>query len=383
MPESDKPIEPVKVLHLISNLSVGGAEQSLCRLVKDMDGSRFHCTVVSMTDVGPVGKAIQQTGCPVYAIGMKKGMADPRGILRLERIIHRIRPHILQCWMYHANLLGLMVAPTLPVIWNIRCSDMDLRQYRLSYRLSVRAGAIVSKFPRAVISNSESGRIWHEKLGYRPRRWVTIPNGFDTTIYRPDAEAAGAVRKWLNIPQSTVLIGMVARFDPMKDHAGFFMAAKELFGMYPNTHFVLAGRDIHRENPRARSLLQGMRFQEKFHLLGERKDVRRIMAALDILCSSSAYGEGFPNVIGEAMAVGIPCVVTDTGDSKELIGDTGIVVPARNPDALCDGWIQLIKAGAEARKNIGLRARERIEKHFNISACVSKYEELYERILVC
>ncbi|MEA3222160.1 MAG: glycosyltransferase, partial [Thermodesulfobacteriota bacterium] len=367
-----QPIKPIKILHLISTLDTGGAETSLFRLVTNMDKESFNNIVVSMTDIGPVGKEIQACGIPVYALKMKKGLPDPRGVWRLYRLIHQLRPAIIQCWMYHASILGILASAKRHIIWNIRCSDMDLGRYGHVYRWSIKLGALLSGYPDMIVANSHAGRITHESLGYHPKRWEVIPNGFDTGIFKPDPEARAHIRAALDIPKDAIVIGLVARLDPMKDHKNFFKAANVFLTSHAHVHFILAGKGVSINNPVAADLMGGIAKKDRFHLLGERDDIVCVFAALDIASSSSSYGEGFQNTIGEAMATGVPCVVTDVGDSKVIVGDTGIVVSKKDHGALAHGWDQLISAGLPAINKMGMAARERIVQFYTMNIVIER-----------
>jgi glycosyltransferase involved in cell wall biosynthesis len=368
----------IKVLHLISSLNIGGAEQNLRNLVEKMDTNEFRNTIVSMTDIGMLGEGIIRLGIPVIMLNMKKGVPDPRGILRLHRIVKTLQPDIIQTWMYHANILGLLFSTPRPVIWNIRCSDMDLSRYGLIYRLTVQAGALMSGRPALVIANAYAGKSAHERFGYHPRRWEVIPNGFDTERFKPDVATRDEVRRELQIPPEAISVGLIARFDPMKDHQNFFKAMYDLQSMYPDVHYVLAGRGIDAANPAFHSLKPPI--TDNLHLIGERHDIHRILAALDISILSSSFGEGFPTIIGESMSAGVPCVVTDTGDAPILVGDTGIVVPRRNPKALASAISGLIHAGPAARAALGHKARIRILDQYSIDLTVKQYETLYKEL---
>lgn len=371
------PEQPIRILHLISTLNIGGAEQNLGHLVTGMDQTVFQNMVVSMTGSGPIGEKIAGLGIPVAMLNMKKGLPDPRGVLRLRRIIRVFQPDIIQTWMYHANLLGLLFTSARPLLWNIRCADIDISQYGHIYRWSVLAGAYSAKVPQAVIVNSVAGKDTHEQLGYRPHRWEIIPNGFDTGLYRPDPEARVGMRTELNIPPDAIVIGLIARLDPMKDHRTFFAAAHILLDAYPDVHFVLAGRGIEPANPSLQTMLGGM--ARHLHLLGERHDIPRILAGLDIATSSS-ISEGLPNTIGESMAVGLPCVATDAGDSRRLVDDTGLIVPRQQPGALAAALAQMITAGLEVRADLGEKARMRIMTSYSLTAAVEGYQTLYREI---
>jgi len=371
----------LKVLHLISTLDVGGAEQNLLRLLTSMDKGAFHNEVVCMTQPGVVAARIEQTGTPVRSLGMEKGVPDFAAILNLCSLANALKPDLIQCWMYHANLLGLTLLKPGATIWNIRCSDMDLSLYGPVYQLAVKAGARLSHIPSAVIANSHAGKAVHEILGYHPRRWAVIPNGFDTGFFRPDDAARSQIRKELNIPADAFVIGLICRFDPMKDHASFFEAARLFREMHPQTHFLLAGRGVTRENPQIREIMGPAGDDEHLHLLGERGDMERIYASLDVASSASAWGEGLPNAVAEAMACGIPCVATDVGDTRLLMGDTGIVVNKSSPRELCGAWDLLARNGAEARRDMGLKARERIVQHYTQEQTTGSYEALYREIM--
>lgn len=351
---------------------------NILRLVQSIS-KKYENRVVSLTTIGPVGETIRDLGVQVQALSMKKGMPDPRGAVKLARIIRRFQPDIIQCWMYHANLLGLAVSHRRRLVWNIRCTDMDLARYGMVYRWTVRAGALFSSIPDAIVVNSQAGRDFHASLGYSPRKWDVIANGFDTTMYRPDASSGQYIRARFAIPENAPVIGLVNRYDPMKDHATFFRAASLLSQNNSAVHFVLAGRGVIEGSPEISPHQGTMKKIRNIHLMGHRDDIPRVLNALDIAASSS-ISEGLPNAIGEAMATGVPCVVTDAGDSALLVGDTGIVVPKRDPEALCAAWQRLLDAGADFRETMGERARKRIMEHYSLQAMIRRYEDLYRNL---
>jgi len=366
----------VTILHLITGLETGGAEGMLARLVLRIDRSRFRSVVVSMTDTGAVGPVIASAGIQVEALGIRRGMIDPRGVTRLIRLLRRYRPDIVQTWLYHADLLGLIAArlgyaPHLA--WNIRCSDMAGPSV---------VRAILSRcsaLPEIVIINSLAGRRFHEGIGYHPRRWEYIPNGYDTALLRPDETARLRLRAALGIDPGAIVIGLPARYHPMKDHAGFFAAAQRM-AAHPEVVFVLLGAGT---EPTNRDLVQAIEahgLMPRLRLLGERADMNAVYPAFDIATLSSAFGEGFPNVLAEAMACGVPCVATDSGDAAEILGEFGIIVPTRDPQALAEGWQRMIALGAEGRRALGLKARARIVDNYDLDQIVSRFEMLYGEI---
>ncbi|HYG84893.1 MAG TPA: glycosyltransferase [Azospirillum sp.] len=266
------------------------------------------------------------------------------------------------------------------ILWNVRCSDMNMQEYRWMSRPLPWLLAKLSPMPDAVVINSETGRRVHEYYGYEPRSWEMIPNGFDLTRFRPDAAARQRMRAELGVPDVVVLIGLPARFDPMKDHLTFLAAATNLVEKEPNVGFVLIGRGLTDDNQWLRSRIAACGLGKHVHLLGERKGIDRLLPGLDIVTLSSAFGEGFPNVLGEAMACGVPCISTDVGDAAHIIGDTGLVVAVRDPTAMAVAWRTLILAGAERRRELGRRARERIAENFSLPLIIGRYEALYEEV---
>lgn len=369
---------PVTVLHLITGLERGGAETMLAKLVEGLDPARCRSIVVSMTDEGVLGARLRAAGVPLVTLGLRRGRPTPAALARLLAIMCRERPSVLQSWLYHADLLALVaswMAPGTALAWNLRCSDMELGQYSRQIRLVRRLLAWASGRPAAIIVNSEAGRRFHASLGYHPRAWSIIPNGFDTERFRPDPAARQAWRQRLGLGEGEILVGMVARVDAMKDHATFLAAAALVAAHRPDVAFVLAGRGTE-------SLALPAGLVGRLHALGERDDVAAILAALDLAILSSAFGEGFPNVLGEAMACGVPCIATDVGDSAAIIGDTGLIVPARDPQALAAAILSWLDRDPAARREAGAAARRRIIEHFALPAIVERYASLYEGLAV-
>jgi glycosyltransferase involved in cell wall biosynthesis len=366
------------MVHLITGLGIGGAETMLYKLLSRMDRDRFRSVVVSMITPGPMGERIQALGIPVYTLGMQRGRPTPGHVARLSRLLRRWQPDILQAWMYHADLMGLIagrIAGVPRILWNLRCSDCVIGASRTTL-WTFKACALLSHLPSAVIANSEAGRRFHASRGYRPRRWVVLPNGFDLDLFKPDDQARCAVRAQLQLASDVPLVGVVGRYDPPKDHGNFLRAAMLLSERNPEAHFLLVGREVVPDNSELMEVVGSHSVRERLHMLGERSDMPAIMAALDVLVSSSS-SEGFPNVIGEAMCCEVPCVVTDVGDSAILVGDSGVVVPPRDPEAIAAAVEKLLDAGASARHALGMAARRRMEERYNLPVIVRRYEELY------
>ena len=305
------------------------------------------------------------------------------GITKLYHILKKQRPHILQTWLYHADLIGLIIGrlSSVPkILWNVRCSNVDFKYYAKTTRLIFAMLSRLSRFPDAVVINSEAGKLFHIKSGYNPQKWEVIPNGFDTERYKPNREIRDSFRKSLGLGESAYIVGIVARYDPIKDYLNFFEAARRLSVAFPNVYFVIAGRGINKGNDDLNKMILKNGLNENTFLLGERDDLPEIIPAFDIGTLSS-FSEGFPNVLGEYMLCGVPCVSTNVGDSSNIIGNTGIIVPPNNPEALAKAWLDLLVMTFEQRTDLGLKARKRIVDKFSISKVVEKYEKLYFEML--
>jgi glycosyltransferase involved in cell wall biosynthesis/SAM-dependent methyltransferase len=364
---------------LITGLEAGGAERMLTRLASGSDRDRFASLVVSMTAGGAMAGILTRTGIRVETLEMPRGLLDPRGIVRLLRILRKWRPHVLQTWLYHADLLGLCArllshAPRL--LWNIRCTE-SVGSAALRRILSS-----CSALPDGVVVNSVAGQQFHQqRLGYHPKRWEYIPNGFDTRELRPDEGARHRLRGELGIAETATVIGMAARHHPMKDHTNFLAAAARLAERRADVVFVLAGSGITSDNRAIAAAIGGHGLTRHMRLLGERTDMTTVYPAFDIATLSSAFGEGCPNALGEAMACGVPCVATDSGDSAQLLGDTGLVVPPRDPAALSAAWERFADMPSDERRGYGRIARERIVRNYGIDVIIRRYEALYAEIV--
>ena len=374
----------LKIAHIITGLNAGGAEIMLYKLLSGLDREAFEPRVVSLTDIGPVGEKIKLLGVPVRALGMRRGVPDPRGVWRLVQQLKAERPHLVQTWMYHADLLGGLAARLgsgIPVVWNIRHSNLDPVGNKRTTIWTAKVCARLSHcLPARIVCCSEASSRVQTALGYAGDKMMMIPNGFALTAFKPDAKARTAVREELGISQEALLIGLVGRFDPQKDHRNFVEAAARLRTDCPQVHFLLCGDGVNWNNAELTGWIGEAGLRQQFHLLGRREDMPRLTAALDI-ASSSSCGEGFSNVIGEAMACGVPCAVTDVGDSAFIVGETGLVVPPRNPEALAQAWKKLIQMGPEGRQKLGEAARKRILENFSLPDIVARYEALYKEVV--
>lgn len=373
----------IKVMHVITTLGPAGAETMLTRLVSGMDGTTFENEIVSLTGILDLADNMRAIGVPVRSLGMKKRLPNPLLVLRLARWIRQSKPDVIHAWMYHANLIGALAASlagSVPVIWGIHHTTFDPRVDRRRTMFVNRACAFLSQgFAARIVCCSEASLRVHKELSYPADKLEVIPNGCDPERIKPDPAARVSVREELDIPSDAILIGIAARFHPHKDHPNFIHAAALLHNQMPQVHFLLCGLNITRENSQLTRWIEEAGIGDRCHLLGLCQDMPRFFAALDIATTSSC-SEAFPVVIGEAMACGTPCVVTNVGDSALIVDKTGLVVPPQNPEALSRAWRQLIMAGPEVRRILGLAARRRVQQHFALTETVKRYQAVYTEL---
>jgi glycosyltransferase involved in cell wall biosynthesis len=369
-----------RILHVITGLNVGGAETMLCKLLSASSSAYEHC-VVSLAPAGPVADRITSLGVPVYSLGLRAAAPSPVRIWKLRSLARRIRPDLIAGWMYHGNLMASFAGSAVPdarVLWGMRSSLSGLAHRRWRTAAVIWLGKRLSRQPDAIIYASHVARTQHEASGYYAGRSVVIPNGTDCTEFAPNESTRAEVRAELGLEDHSCVIGLVARRHPMKDHDGFLRAAAMVVRDEPTARFLLVGTGV-TEGSTLSGLIQELGLKDRVLLLGERSDMPRITAALDIACSASAWGEAFSNAIGEAMACAVPCVVTDVGDSAYLLGDAGIVVPPSNTQAMANAIRRLISTGAAGRRQLGQKARRRIQENFSLPAVAARYEEFYGR----
>lgn len=369
----------IRIAHVITGLRTGGAELMLERLIPGLSHQGFSNIVVSLTPGGEVAERMRRDGVDVTSLDFPR--APAASLLGLSAAVRRFRPALVQTWMYHADLLaGLTarVAHRSKVIWNLRTTaPADLPDHQ---RL-IRVCAVLSRgLPAAIVACSNAAVRAHGAFGYATAKMRVIHNGFDTEKLRPDATARREVRAELGIGPTVPLVGLVARFDPLKDHETFVSAAGVIARENADARFLLCGDNVVSANSELMAWIKLAKIEERTYLLGRREDVPRVNAALDIaVCSSSM--EGMPNVVGEAMSCGVPCIVTDVGDAALLVGDTGAVVPRRDPNALASACLTWLALPADELRRRGERARSRILEEFSLPVSVKRYAELYRSVV--
>jgi glycosyltransferase involved in cell wall biosynthesis len=356
----------------------------LGKLIAATEGRMLRASVVSLSEPTRIATDLERLGVPVTSLSLRRRPAALSRAGRLVPALRTARPDVVQGWMYHGNLAATIGARwarlAAPVVWNLRGSQYGVGREKPLTRIAVAAGRVLSRRAVRIIYDSETSRAQHRALGYYDGRALCIPNGFDVTRFAPSASARREVRAELGVADSAPLIGHVARYHPAKDHATLLRAYAEIRGRIPEARLVLAGSRVDRHNRELVALAGHLRVLEGVMLVGERTDVPRLLAALDLLCSSSAWGEGFANVLGEAMACAVPCVSTDVGDAARVLGNTGRLVPPRNPALLAAACIELLALPPAERLRLGAAARGRIVEHFALAAIAERYVAVYRDV---
>jgi glycosyltransferase involved in cell wall biosynthesis len=339
--------------------------------------------VVSLRAGGKVAARMRSLGVELIEIedgGMSKSL---RNWGRAVERVRQFQPAIIHGWMYDGNLAATWMHRSMrngaKLAWNVRSSITRLGDYPLRLRYSIRANALLSRRPDAVVFNSQAAVAQHARLGFKARKGVVISNGLDIDNYPLNPlDVRSRIRNQLGVSEQTPVVCLLARYHPMKDHANFLEAAALLRDT--SASFLMIGPGVVDTQPALASLIRNFKLEGRVICLGERHDVPELLAACDIMCLSSAWGEGCPNAVAEGMASGLPCVVTNVGDSAILLGSGGIVVPPRNPAALAQALREIIGLPTASRTELGQRGRVRIENEFSVARMTGKYAELYRAI---
>lgn len=381
----------IVVFHVITGLNAAGAEMMLFKLLKGSDDSQYQSIVISLLDRSTMGEEFEKINKQVITLQWSKWvhlLAAPFSIIYL---LLKYKPEIIQGWMYHGNIAASVMAffnkvfsrvssKKSSVVWNIRHTIYDLNEEKTQIRFLIKLGTPLSKRVNAILFNSRVSQRKHAEMGYSNVNNLVIPNGFDVNKFKP-VNNKSELGKTYKLPEHFLVIGHVARYHPMKDHAGFIDACIAVAKIHENICFVMVGRGVDEPDTKLAEQIELSGFKHLFYRLGEQKDLLSIYNIFDIFVISSAWGEAFPNVLGEAMACAVPAVVTDVGDSAEIVAETGLVVPPKDTIALADAMHTLLQMPAISRKELGKQARQRIEENYELSMIVNQYEDLYSSML--
>ena len=375
-----------RIVHIITGLGQGGAEAMLEKLVLAARRAEpaLQQQVISLGEIGVVGARLQAQGVPVLALGLRGAWPLLAGFSRLVAHLRRQHaPLLVQTWMYHADLIGGLAARLAGhrhVVWNVRQTGLDGADIGPATRAVVRlCGALSGWLPARIVCNAQAAIAAHAALGYAADRFTVLPNGFDTQVFTRQAATGQALRRAWGVADDALLVGMVARLDPQKDHANFIAAAQIVAAALPAARFVLAGRGIP-DDPALGRLIAQAGLSQQVLRLGQRSDVAALMSTLDLFCLSSR-AEGFPNVLGEAMACETPAVSTDAGDARALLGDDALVAPIQDAPALAACVLRVASLAPAQRRALGLQQRLRIVAEYDIHRVWARYRALYTDVL--
>jgi glycosyltransferase involved in cell wall biosynthesis len=361
----------IKITYIITSLGIGGAENMLYKLLKYTDRKEFVPSVICLTSEADLLASIQSLGIEVFVLPFQNRWYNlPFITFECHRVLHKLRPDIVHTWLYHANLLGGIATCFLPhrpiIVWNIRNTLSGVTSWsQKAFFLLIK---IASRFiPNYIVSCAQKGAEEHHKAGFLQKIKV-IHNGFvdnNSVVFES---------------RTVMRIGMIARFTPEKDHYTFLKAVYLFLQKNTNCRFVLIGKGCNSENPQLQKWLSQLELSEYVELHEAQISLDKLLNTLDIFTLSS-YSEGFPNVIGEAMMKGIPCVCTNAGDAQILVGKSELIVPTQNPKALAEAWLSVLSMPLEKRIELGLDLRQRVLAHFHISKIAHQYDEWHWSLL--
>jgi len=372
----------MKIVHVISGLGLGGAETMLRRLIESTKERNDTTVVVSLTSLGVVGDSLRKSGVTVHTLETYAFFHLPNTLWRLFWLLRRYRPDIVQTWMYHADLLGGLVARlagACSVVWGVHSTSIPQGRWSATYWV-VRLCALCSNFiPDRIICCANSAKLAHIKLHYAEDKMVVIPNGYDFSVFQYDVETRLKARVQLGVNEQDIVIGVVGRFDPLKDFFNYVSAAALVAEKNKNVKFLMVGRDNEWSNTTLCGWIESTGLIGRFHLVGQQTDVAHFLSAMDIFCLSSV-NEAFPNVVVEAMAMGLPCVVTRAGDSAIILDDDNYVVPVKDSAALANALLTMCNLDAMTRKTIGESNAGKVRVRYGIETIRQKYKDVYDNV---
>lgn len=373
-----------RVIHIITSLGQGGAEAVLYRLVKQL--SSFSL-VICLGNEEVYSKLLRESGAEVISLQMPSGKITVKGVWKLFNILNKEKTYAVQTWMYHANLLGGVVARLVGIkgiVWGIHHSNLDCVKTKITTRIVAWLCIKLSHWvPTKIVSCSQSATKLHQNQGYPKKRFVVIPNGYPINAFTPNFCERNRLRAELNVNNNITVLGMVARYHPQKNHDNLIRALGLLKRQKKDFICFLVGPYINSQNTALMGIIREESVEDKIRLLGPRDDIPSIMNVLDmhVLCSNS--GEAFPNVLAEAMACGTPCITTDVGDAALIVGDTGWVVPPGNAQDLAVRIAEALKtkvADAAAWQNRKNACRQRIVENFSLERMVASYQQVWSEV---
>ena len=370
----------IKVAHISTGLETGGAEVQLLRLLTALDKNKFEMMVIGLDRDTYLGDRMRELGLPVHALNVKK---SPSAIFKGYKLLKEFNPDVIHGTMYEGGVVGSVFRNFLPkkprVIWTIHEGLENYRQESIRKQLQLRLWGLMSSRPECLMYVSHLNCKQHLKWGFNNKKAIVIPNGVNTQNFYPNPDARKAIRASLNIPQDSFVIGITARFHPVKNHIGFINAAAILSKSHPDVHFIMVGTNIDENNKELVDLIEKHSLQDNIHLLGNREDIPDVVNTYDIAALTS-FGEAFPLTLGEAMASAVPCVATNVGDNDYIIKETGLTVPPANDEAMAAAWKKMVEMDKDEFEKLGKEALQRVLDNFTLEKQVQQHDNLYEAL---
>lgn len=376
------PKSPFKVLHIITALNDGGAEAVLYRLC--CHSSSVQHVVISLMGEGRYASMLKEIDVNVHCLNMNKNILSLKGLLKLYKLIRNEKPHVVQTWMYHADLIGSVVARVAGVkniIWGVHHSTLRIGETKFSTLLIAKINASLSNFiPSKIIYCAYLSKTVHEKFGYCIKKSRVVNNGYDVSYFDKNEEARNKFRSDNDL-FNTFVVGHVGRFDALKDYPNLVKALSIVKNSHSNFKLSLVGSNLVNYNKELAKIISDNNMGSHVLMLGRRNDIMNVMNGFDLFVLSS-YSEAFPNVLSESMACYTPCVTTDVGDASVIVGDTGWVANRKDPEALASAIIEALleknnnSYNWEKRRNL---CRQRVVDNFSIDKMVAGYLEVWNK----
>lgn len=370
-----------KIVHVIIGLNVGGAELMLQRLILNSSNKEHfeHC-VISLTDLGIIGPELQEQEIDVYSLEMTSLSSLPLTLFKLKKLLKKLKPDVVQTWMYHADFLGGLVAKSLGtknIIWGIRTTDIVQSASKQTVYLSKLCASLSYIIPTKIVSVAEKAKEYHIEIGYDKEKFEVIPNGFDLSKFYFNSSTRASMRAQLNINEEELVIGHIGRFDYAKNQINFIKACIILLEKGFNFKIIMAGRNVDLDNSEISKLFENNNHKNNFIFLGQISDTFSFYNLIDVFCLCS-HTEGFPNVLGEAMACENVCLSTDAGDAKLIMSPYGFDIQSTSSIDIAKAIETIVTLPKDIDfKVIGKKNRKKIEKYYSIDTVINRFESLY------
>jgi glycosyltransferase involved in cell wall biosynthesis len=365
----------LRIVFLARSLGYGGAERQLGVLASGLRHRGHSVSVLTFYPGGELEPDLRASGVRIRSLD-KRGRWDVATFLaNLHRVLREESPNVLHSYLGMPNIVAGVTRSLFPgmrVVWGERASNMDLSQYDWLSRFSTVLARVLSRTPDLVIVNSRAAFEYAAAHGYPRAKMIVIPNGIDAERFTPDPAARRRVRDEWQVGTDR-LVGLVARLDPVKDHRTFLSAAAQLARGRSDIRFVCVGDGDPVYGRSMQRFAAELGIADRVSWVPARPDMPAVYNALDVACLSS-NSESFPNVLGEAMSCGVPCVSTNVGDVAWLLGRPASIAPVGDAPGLADRIRSLLDLDAESIAAIAREEREQVVTQFSVASLVANTE---------